>query len=103
MVRTSWAITIAIRTWRSRAGGANLPHYWRYDDNQPDATGTGPYSIVIHFRENFWGDAFLNVPENKPLKVVLDRAKRGLPLTNQLALNVAGLMEELRVIDGPGA
>ena len=82
--------------------GANLPHYWRYDDDQPgDGATTGPYSTVIHFQGNFWGDAFLNLPENKPLKTVLERAKRGLLLTSQLAENVAGLMQALRQTEGP--
>ncbi len=82
--------------------GANLPHYWRYDDDcHPDDDDAGPYSTVIHFQENFWGDTFLDIPENKPLKVMLEKARNGLLLTGQLAETVAGLMEELRVATGP--
>lgn len=59
--------------------GANLPHYWRYDDayfsgKKKDTV----YSIVIHFSTHFWGDAFLNLPETKSIKQVLEKAKRGI-------------------------
>jgi AraC-like DNA-binding protein len=82
--------------------GANLPHYWRYDDayfvdEQPDS----PYATVIHFLENFWGDHFLSLPENKPLKGILEKARSGLLLTGKLKTYVAGLMETLRHVEGP--
>lgn len=82
--------------------GTNLPHYWRYDEDcfrgqSPD----GPYATVVHFLENFWGDRFLNLPENKPLKTVLEKARSGLLLTGTLTAYVAELMEKLRHVDGP--
>src|SRR4051794_39898550 len=49
--------------------GANLPHYWRFDeDNQANYEIGYPYSTVIHFFEDFWGSTFLNLPENKIIK-----------------------------------
>lgn len=81
--------------------GANLPHYWRYDDDCLTGADDGPYSTVIHFRENFWGDPFLNLPENKLLKTILEKARSGLLLTGGLAETIAGLMEVIRLVDGP--
>ncbi len=82
--------------------GTNLPHYWRFDEgtltDEPDA---GPYSTVIHFLENFWGDRFLSLPENKPLKGVLEKARSGLLLTGALRSCVAGTMHTLRHSEGP--
>jgi AraC-like DNA-binding protein len=64
--------------------GANLPHYWRYDDIYfQDTHQELPYSTAIHFTETFWGDRFINLPENKPLKALLEKAKRGILLSSQ--------------------
>ncbi len=82
--------------------GANLPHYWRYDnENFAEPSADGPYATVIHFTENFWGDRFLNLPENKPLKSVLDRAKRGLLLTGQSGRETGEVINRLRQSEGP--
>lgn len=82
--------------------GANLPHYWRYDDeNFAERPEAGPYATVIHFTENFWGDRFLSLPENKPLKTVLEKARHGLLLTGQLSRDVGTLIDRLRQSEGP--
>ncbi len=82
--------------------GANLPHYWRYDDeNFAEQPEQGPYATVVHFTENFWGDRFLNLPENKPLKTVLEKAGRGLLLMGKLGKDMAGLIDKLRQSEGP--
>ncbi|MGF7214144.1 YesN/AraC family two-component response regulator [Spirosoma lacussanchae] len=80
--------------------GANLPHYWHYDRDDAAEASQQPYSTVIHFTENFWGDRFLNLPENAVLKAVLDRARRGIRLTGETAQRVAGLMETLYKAEG---
>ena len=61
--------------------GPNLPHFWRYD--QPGEASRTPYSTVIHFRENLWGEAFLNLPETRPIRSLLDKAKRGILVTGK--------------------
>jgi AraC-like DNA-binding protein len=82
--------------------GANLPHYWRYDDDFfMDQPQDAPYATVVHFLENFWGDHFLSLPENKPLKTVLEKARSGLLLTGTLNEHVAELMGTLRHAEGP--
>src|SRR4051812_14811181 len=42
--------------------GANLPHYWRFDDQYVDVYGHASADItVIHFSEIFWGQNFLQL------------------------------------------
>src|ERR1700712_3067276 len=66
--------------------GAYLPHYWRYDDQffKHDAE-THADADVIHFLENFWGDQFLALPESKAIKILLEKAKRGIHITGETA------------------
>jgi AraC-like DNA-binding protein len=81
--------------------GANLPHYWRYDDIYfKDHTQEIPYSTVIHFTETFWGDRFINLPENKPLKVLLEKAKRGILVSSQENPQVVNSIEKIHHAEG---
>ncbi|GAB4021359.1 AraC family transcriptional regulator [Spirosoma koreense] len=64
--------------------GRDLPHYWRCDDayfeNRHDLYAQ---AVVVHFRENFWGDAFLQLPENRTIVQLLSKAKQGIRLRDQ--------------------
>ncbi len=81
--------------------GANLPHYWRFDDTYFDeSTKTVADIRVSHFNENFWGDQFLHLPENNNIKTVLDKAKRGLQIRGKAKQKVAKLLEHLVAADG---
>ena len=82
--------------------GANVPHYWRDDDENVSYNKTQQaYSTVVHFTENFWGERFLELAENKPLKIILDKSQRGLMLTGELKNQVAGLLAKMRLAEGP--
>lgn len=74
--------------------GSHLPHYCRFDD----ALHTD--IRVAHFCENFWGDQFLQLPENAAIKTLLEHAKRGLQVTGQARQRVAELLEKLLHADG---
>ncbi len=81
--------------------GSNLPHYWRFDDmyfNQADNDGVEVF--VVHFCENFWGDQFLQLPENKLIKVLLEKSKRGLQITGATKERVAAQMAAMLNTDG---
>lgn len=81
--------------------GANVPHYWRDDDEDiHNSKIQQPYSTVVHFTGNFWGDRFLDLAENKPLKMVLDKSQRGLLLTGKLNKEVAALLVRIRSAEG---
>ena len=39
--------------------GANLPHYWRFDEVYFSGESREPVDILVtHFCEDFWGDVF---------------------------------------------
>ncbi|UOE47567.1 AraC family transcriptional regulator [Mucilaginibacter sp. SMC90] len=82
--------------------GSNLPHYWRFDDvhfgNSGDQVPVD--TIVVHFCENFWGDQFLQLPENKLIKVLLERSKRGLQITGETKKQVADTLATMLNTDG---
>jgi len=73
--------------------GANLPHYWRFDEGAVDV-------FVAHFTENCWGGSFLDLPENVRLKALIDRARRGLQVEGEAKRKIARLLESLLDSEG---
>jgi AraC-like DNA-binding protein len=80
--------------------GSNLPHYWRFDDVYFSDEAPEVEMIVVHFCENFWGDQFLQLPENKLIKVLLERSKRGLQISGNTKEKVAGELAAMLDTDG---
>jgi AraC-like DNA-binding protein len=93
--------------------GANLPHYWRFDESDSSCIsthpGTPPPSLhanlpvdvrVAHFSENFWGGSFLDLPENTLLKSLLEKARLGLQVEGEAKHQVARLLEKLLDSEG---
>lgn len=81
--------------------GANLPHYYRFDDPYFEDENTQPADVrVIHFNENFWGDTFLNLPENKVLRHTLEQARRGIQVTGQARMEIAELLQQILNTEG---
>lgn len=81
--------------------GSNLPHYWRFDDAYFDEHATVSADVTVsHFEENFWGERFLELPENTRLKVLLANAKRGLVLTGVTRHKAAGLLDQIVKANG---
>ncbi|RXK86414.1 AraC family transcriptional regulator [Filimonas effusa] len=82
--------------------GAHLPHYWRFDDEYfGEQQKLQADSRVAHFRENFWGETFLNLPENVKIKSVLEKARRGIQVTGKPKQEIAELLEQLVQTEGP--
>jgi AraC-like DNA-binding protein len=76
--------------------GANLPHYWRCDQAYfEQREGLVAQAMVIHFGEQFWGDAFLSLPENRALVRFLDQARQGVRLLGQTRDRVKELMTQM--------
>ena len=55
--------------------GSDLPHVWSYDDRDNVVE-----AVVVHFKEDFAGNDFLNQPEMRALRLLLARASQGLSL-----------------------
>lgn len=81
--------------------GANLPHYWRFDE---DFAASNPDNYadvkVVHFSEKFLGEYFLNMPENKMIKDILDKAKRGIRIAGKNKDNVAEMLSYMLKTEG---
>lgn len=81
--------------------GSNLPHYWRYDDAYfQEHTAPPAHSTVIHFLENFWGDAFLALPETKPIRNLLEKARRGILISAKEEEKIPVGIEKIRLAEG---
>jgi len=81
--------------------GANLPHYWRFDEPYFDELKEEPTDVrVAHFSENFWGGSFLDLPENTLLRALLEKARRGLQVEGEVKNRIAHLLE--RLLDSEG-
>lgn len=61
--------------------GANLPHYWRFDQDYFQEGGKSADIYVIHFHSHFLGEQFLEVPENRELKKLISNSSRGLQIS----------------------
>ncbi|BAV05860.1 AraC-type DNA-binding protein [Filimonas lacunae] len=83
--------------------GAHLPHYWRFDDEYFEETPKiHPDSRVAHFREDFWGPGFLDLPENVKIKTMLEKAARGIQISGKTRQDIMLLLEQLQVAEGTG-
>ena len=81
--------------------GAQLPHFWRFENeingnnSLPDADVT-----VAHFTLDFWGAKFLLLPENRVIREVLEKAKRGILVTGQNKAKVARILDRMLHAEG---
>jgi AraC-like DNA-binding protein len=81
--------------------GSNLPHYWRFDDAFFDENSKAEADVrVCHFNENFWGESFLQLPENASIKTVVEKAKRGLQVTGKSRQRVADILQLMMNAEG---
>lgn len=76
--------------------GTNLPHMWRNDDVyfQQDSNHHIE-SIAIHFREDFWGKDFLDLPEHRHIRQLLSLATRGFQIMGRTRKRIIEMMEEI--------
>lgn len=80
--------------------GANLPHFWCFNDQYFEDNAVSPDIYVAHFKENFWGKDFLDLPENLPLKSILSIAKRGIQLTGNCRRSIALILKKMLNAEG---
>jgi len=82
--------------------GSNVPHFWQFDveyfsEGKPETADI----YVIHFAKDFWGDAFLNLPENQDFKRVIEQSKLGLQVLGTVSQKVAGCI--VQTVEAAGA
>lgn len=81
--------------------GSNLPHSYQNDPvyYQGNASLTAE-AIVIHFREDFLGKDFFNLPEMIPVNQLFDRAKFGLKILGNTRQQISDIMHEMQDLSG---
>lgn len=76
--------------------GSFLPHEWlceeSYYPKKDEFCGEG---IVVQFLENFLGDHFFNIPENKKLQHILEESSRGLIFSGKTKEKIISIMLKL--------
>lgn len=76
--------------------GSNLPHYWRCDEIYfQDNSELNVEAKVVHFLEDIWGDRFIELPENKFIKELYKKAKKGLIIKGEAKKQVIFLMTKM--------
>jgi AraC-like DNA-binding protein len=81
--------------------GSFLPHYYRNDVEyyEPNSTLIAN-SLVIHFREDFLGENFWQLPEGQHIKELLNRSKKGLQINGETQIEVAPKIKRLFELEG---
>ncbi len=72
--------------------GTNLPHYWRFDQDYFQEGEKSADVYVIHFRASFLGASFLEIPENRELKKLINHSSRGLQISLPNKQNIINLI-----------
>jgi AraC-like DNA-binding protein len=76
--------------------GSNLPHYWRCDEVYFEGNPKlNAIATVAHFKIDFWGQTFLELPENIKLRGLLQKAQRGLKIGEKTSDKVKVLLQQL--------
>ncbi|RAJ32215.1 AraC family transcriptional regulator [Pedobacter cryoconitis] len=76
--------------------GSRLPHYWKFDEHYFSAVdGQQTDVIVIHFCEDFLGENFLNLPENKVIRKLLQESTKGIHIQESISPKIGELMEHI--------
>ena len=82
--------------------GSQLPHYLKYDGLEINELAKPvTESRVLQFSENFWGDAFLNLPENKIIRNLLEQSKKGIKINGKAKIKVSEYLDKLFDAEGP--
>lgn len=75
--------------------GSNLPHTFQKHDKDLVTS-----ALVVQFRDDCWGTGFLEMPESRPVKTLLETAGRGLRITGRCRQLLAELLLQLEQATG---
>ena len=75
--------------------GPNLPHWYHKDD--PGAKGG---ALVIHFREEFLGKEFCNIPEMQKIRHLFEKSRMGVHFYGKTQLEINRSMNEMLDLKG---
>lgn len=75
--------------------GSNLPHTFQKHDKEMVTS-----ALVVQFRDDCWGSHFLDMPEARPIKTLLEAAGRGLRVLGQCRLALSEQLLQLENASG---
>ncbi|WP_217602340.1 AraC family transcriptional regulator [Chitinophaga sp. GbtcB8] len=75
--------------------GSNLPH--TFQKWEPDMVTS---AVVVQFKEDFWGEYFLQLPESKYIRQLLDKSFQGLKMQTPVKEKLAPLVKALEYTSG---
>ena len=75
--------------------GSNLPH--TFQKSHPDMMTS---AVVVQFREDFWGNDFIRLPETRVIKEVLTIAAAGLKITGESKQLLNSMIRDLEFQTG---
>ena len=77
--------------------GSGTPHSYRHEDKYigEEETEQGE-ALVTLFSPDIFGESFINLPESKEIKSLLELSKRGLKIEGKTLEIIGGIMEELQ-------
>ena len=75
--------------------GPNLPHLFRKEEAQAEGG-----SLVIHFKEEFIGKEFSQIPEMQKIKLLFQKSRMGLQINGQTRKVIIDKMHEMLTLQG---
>ena len=75
--------------------GSNVPH--TFQKSNVDLITS---AVVVHFKENFWGEEILNLPESKSIRRLLQRSMNGLKISGKTKEMLQPLIQSLEIEKG---
>lgn len=81
--------------------GASLPHLWINDNEYINGlVDISAEAIVIHFKDNFLGENFFNLPEMKSMKNFLNLSQHGMVIKSKTRERITALMINMLHMNG---
>lgn len=75
--------------------GSNVPHTFQKSNTELITS-----AVVVHFKEDFWGEEILNLPESKSIKRLLQRSMHGLKISGHTKEILQPLIQSLETEKG---
>ena len=75
--------------------GSNLPH--TFQKSQKDLITS---AVVVQFTDDFWGSAFLDLPESKSIQKMLQASSKGFRMLGDCRQQLQSMISELEQLEG---
>lgn len=81
--------------------GPNIPHLLRNPKKYFDANSRlRAKATVIYFRQDFWGEGFLNITEMKQIREILKKSQHGIILPASQSAGIAASLRKIKNAEG---